>query len=56
MEKDLSKMDIKDLKALAYDESVKFAITRQYLQSLNMEIAKRENGGRLADLPVKKVN
>ncbi len=37
----ISEMDIKSLKSLAYDEYVKLQITQNNLQLLNTEIAKK---------------
>jgi hypothetical protein len=38
---DITKLDIKDLKAFAYDEGVKLEIAKQNLNILNQEIQKR---------------
>ena len=38
---DISKMDIKELKATAYDEGMKMEVSRQNLMILNQEIQKR---------------
>lgn len=37
----ISEMDLKELKALAYDEGMKIEIARQNLMLLNQEIQKR---------------
>jgi len=38
---DVKKMDIKELKALAYDEGVKIEVAKQNLIFLNQEISKK---------------
>jgi len=39
---DINKMDIKDLKALAYDVSVNMQQSQQYLIAINQEIQKKQ--------------
>jgi hypothetical protein len=39
---DIQDMDIKDLKALAYDVSIGMQQSQQYLVAINQEIAKKQ--------------
>ncbi len=48
---DITKLDIKDLKSLAYDELEKIQIAQNNLNLINQKIVKRNEADELKDSP-----